>query len=101
MNHLAWALAVSPDDRLRNGAEAVRWAERACELTQYGQPVFVTTLAAAYAEAGRFNDATATAQKARTVALEQGQSGIVTENDQLLALYKSGRAYHEPARTGQ
>ena len=38
LNNLAWMLAASPDDELRNGAEAVRLAERACELTHYGQP---------------------------------------------------------------
>src|SRR5208283_4014985 len=54
LNNLAWILASNPDDELRNGAEAVRLAERACELTHYGQPVFIGTLAAAYAEAGRF-----------------------------------------------
>ncbi|HXD01076.1 MAG TPA: tetratricopeptide repeat protein [Verrucomicrobiae bacterium] len=101
MNHLAWALAVSPDDRLRNGAEAVRWAERACEMTQYGQPVFLTTLAAAYAEAGRFNEAIACAQKARTVALEQGQGDVAAPDEKMLELFKAGRAYHETARTGQ
>ena len=50
LNNLAWVLAASPDDELRNGAEAVRLAERACELTHYGEPLFLGTLAAAYAE---------------------------------------------------
>ena len=50
LNNLAAVLATSPDDELRNGAEAVGLAERACELTHYGQPLFVGTLAAAYAE---------------------------------------------------
>jgi Tfp pilus assembly protein PilF len=97
MNHLAWALAVSPDDRLRNGAEAVQWAERACEMTQYGRPAYITTLAAAYAEAGRFPEATATAQKARAAAVAKGEADIAAQDDQMLELFKSGRAYHEPA----
>ncbi|HXC97996.1 MAG TPA: tetratricopeptide repeat protein, partial [Verrucomicrobiae bacterium] len=100
MNHLAWALAVSPDDRLRNGAEAVQWAERACEMTQYGRPAYITTLAAAYAEAGRYNDAVAAVQKARAVALEKGQSDVAAQDDQMLELFKSGRAYHETTKTG-
>ena len=55
LNNLAWVLATCPDDQLRNGAEAVRLAERACELTHYREPLFIGTLAAAYAEAGRFS----------------------------------------------
>ena len=53
LNNLAWILAANPSDALRNGAEAVRLAERACELTQRREPVLLGTLAAAYAEAGR------------------------------------------------
>ena len=54
LNNLAWVLAASPDGELRNGAEAVRLAERACELTHYGEPSFLDTLATAYAEAAVF-----------------------------------------------
>jgi protein O-mannosyl-transferase len=98
MNHLAWALAVSPDARLRNGAEAVGWAERACEMTQYGRPAYITTLAAAYAEAGRFNEAVASAQKARAAALEKGEAEVAAQNDKMLELFKAGQAYHERAK---
>jgi Tfp pilus assembly protein PilF len=100
LNHLAWALTVSPDPRLRNGTEAAQLAERACQLTQYGQPVFITTLAAAYAEAGRFTEAIAGAQKARATALELGQKDVAAQDEQMLELFKSGRAYHETARPG-
>ena len=64
LNNLAWELATSPDDKLRNGAEAVSLAERACELTHYREPEFVGTLAAAYAEAGDFPEAVTTAENA-------------------------------------
>jgi len=94
LNNLAWVLAASPDAGLRNGAEAVRLAEHACELTHYGDPMFLATLAAAYAEAGRFDDAVATAQKARTVALAKGEKEIAAQDEQLLELFKSGQAYH-------
>ena len=75
LNKLAWALATSPDDELRNGAEAVRLAERACELTHYGEPLFIGTLAAAYAEAGRFPEAVTTAEKAEQLATGAGAGG--------------------------
>ncbi|MGA9451121.1 MAG: hypothetical protein WBW41_07230 [Verrucomicrobiia bacterium] len=98
MNNLAWVLATASDPKLRNGREAVRLAERACQLTQNKKAPLVSILAAAYAEAGRFNDAVITAQKARTLALEQGQNEIAARNEQLLKLYESGRAYHQEAK---
>ena len=54
LNNLAWILAANSDATLRNGAEAVALAERACKLTDYKEALLVGTLAAAYAEAGRF-----------------------------------------------
>ena len=86
---------------LRNGAEAVRLAERACELTHYGEPLFIGTLAAAYAEAGRFPEAVATAEKAEQLATTAGLTAVAAKNRQLLELYRAGKPYHEPAPTGQ
>ena len=63
LNNLAWILAASADPQVRNGPEAVLLAERACKLTDYKKPLLVGTLAAAYAEAGRFPEAVATARK--------------------------------------
>jgi tetratricopeptide (TPR) repeat protein len=97
LNNLAWILAASATDSLRNGAEAVRLAERACELTQHREPVLLGTLAAAYAEAGRFGEAAETAEKARSLALSASQREVAEKNSQLLDLYRAGRPYREPA----
>jgi Flp pilus assembly protein TadD len=99
LNNLAWVLATSPDAGLRNGAEAVRLAERACELTHYGEPSFIGTLAAAYAEAGRFPAAVTTAEKAEQLATSAGSKKPAEENRQRLELYRTGKPYHEPAPT--
>jgi tetratricopeptide (TPR) repeat protein len=101
LNNLAWMLATSSDDGLRNGAEAVRLAERACELTHHGQPLFMGTLAAAYAECGRFPEAVTTAEKAEQLATTAGLAAVAAKNRQLLELYRAGKPYHEPAPTGQ
>jgi tetratricopeptide (TPR) repeat protein len=101
LNNLAWILATSPDEGLRNGAEAVRLAERACELTHYGQPLFIGTLAAAYAECGRFPEAVTTAEKAERLATRAGLTPVAAKNRQLLELYRAGKPYQEPAPTGQ
>ncbi len=97
LNNLAWVLAASSDDGLRNGAEAVRLAERACELTHYGQPLFIGTLAAAYAESGRFPEAVATAEKAEQLATAAGLPAVAAKNRQLLELYRAGKPCHESA----
>jgi len=75
-------------------------AERACELTQYGEPLYLETVAAAYAEAGRFPEAVTTAEKAEQLATTAGLTAVAAKNRQLLELYRAGKPYHEPAPTG-
>ena len=56
----------------------------------------VGTLAAAYAEAGRFDAAIATAEKACAQAKQSGEQGLMQKNQELLELYRAHRPYHEP-----
>jgi tetratricopeptide (TPR) repeat protein len=63
-NNIAWLRATCPNASLRDGAEAVRMAEQACRLTGERNPDMLDTLAAAYAEAGRFQEAVETASGA-------------------------------------
>lgn len=98
LNNLAWILATSPDAALRNGAQAVQYASRACELTRNAVPSFLGTLAAAYAEAGRFPEAVATAQKARDAAQAAGQKDLAASDEKMMELYQAGRAYRAPAK---
>jgi len=72
-NRLAWLLATSPDDRLRNGTEAVEYALKAVE--QQRTSATLDTLAAAYAEASQFDDAIAT----QTSAIEHLQAETLPE----------------------
>lgn len=97
LNNLAWLLATCPEASVRNGAEAVQHAEQACQLTQYGRTIMVGTLAAAYAEAGRFSEAVATAQKACELASIFKEDDLLARNRELLELYRAGQAYHEPS----
>ena len=56
-NSLAWRLATNPSAGVRNGREAVRLAQRGCDLTHYESWGYLDTLAAAYAEAGNWTEA--------------------------------------------
>ena len=98
LNDLAWVLAANVSDHLRNGTEAVTLAEQACRLTQFREPLFIGTLAAAYAEAGRFEDAVQTAEKARELAASAGRKELADRNRQLLELYRAGKPFHETQR---
>jgi hypothetical protein len=57
----------------------------------------VGTLAAAYAEAGRYDDAIVTAQKACALAEKSGEQDLLEKNQKLLELYRAHQPYHEAA----
>jgi hypothetical protein len=63
-NDLAWELATNPAASVRNGAEAVAAAEKACNLTDRKNPAYLDSLAAAHAEAGDFAKAAAVQREA-------------------------------------
>jgi protein O-mannosyl-transferase len=94
-NNLAWILATNPEGKLRDGSEAVRVAEQACKLSGYKQALVVGTLAAAYAEAGRFPEAVTAAEQAIALATAAGQPELADRNRQLLELYRAGQPFHE------
>jgi tetratricopeptide (TPR) repeat protein len=95
LNTLAWLLATWPDARIRDGVRAVKYAGHACELTHYGVLPLLTTLAAAYAEAGRFDDATATAQEVCARARAAGEQDLFEKNQKLLDLYHAHQPYYD------
>jgi Flp pilus assembly protein TadD len=95
LNNLAWLLATCPEAQFRKGNEAVQLAERACQLTGYQQPMLIGTLSAAYAEAGRFDDAIATSEKAYDLAFAQGHESLAAKDQELLQLFKARQPYRE------
>jgi TPR repeat protein len=92
-NGLAWSLAVNHDATLRDGKEAVSWANKACEATEFKDSSRIDTLAAAYAEAGDF----AQAIKYQQMALErtEAKSEARTRMQDRLKLYQQGLPFYE------
>jgi tetratricopeptide (TPR) repeat protein len=95
MNSLAWLLATAADSTVRDGARAVELAKRADEITMHADPVILHTLAAAYAEAGRFEDALGTARRGMKLANQNGKSVIYDALRDELPLYELGLPYHQ------
>jgi tetratricopeptide (TPR) repeat protein len=95
-NNLAWMLATSSDPSLRDGAKAVELAEQANQLSGGNNPIFLHTLAAAYAESGRFSEAIATTQRGVELADAQDNPALAESLKRELVLYQTGMPYHEP-----
>jgi Flp pilus assembly protein TadD len=95
LNNLAWIRATHPDPRLRDGKGAVELAERACALSGYGDAGCLDTLAAAFAEAGRFPEAVATAKRAISLAEHAGAGALAREARARLARYEVGEPHRD------
>jgi len=96
MSNLAYSLATAGDGRLRNGREALEVAQRANDLTKGGAPILLGTLAAAYAETGRFGEAEETARRAIELAKAQGNPALAGTFQEHLKLYQA----RQPLRSG-
>jgi tetratricopeptide (TPR) repeat protein len=93
--YLARVLAASHDPRIRNGAEATRLAERANMLTGGTQSFMLDTLAMAYAESGRFDEAEQTLRQALERASASGETEVTSAMQDRLKLYHSRQPYRE------
>ena len=92
-NDLAWLLATAPEDKLRNGQEALAVATKACELSEWEDGVIIDTLAAAYAESGNFEEAVKWQKKAMEFSelMDKDKEGAEAR----LALYLEGKPFRE------
>jgi tetratricopeptide (TPR) repeat protein len=92
LNNYAWVLATSPDDEVRDGERALELATKAAELSSYQVPHILSTLAAAYAETGDFENAIKWSEKSVEL-VEEGDSREQLEKE--LASYKEGKPVRE------
>lgn len=89
----ALLLATHPDASLRNGPEAVRLGEAACQRTAFQSPALLQALAAAYAEVGQFDRAAQVAELALSRC--SGQASLEAELTSQLELYQQGKTWHK------
>jgi tetratricopeptide (TPR) repeat protein len=95
-NNLAWLLATSAQTSLRNGEQALQLARRANDATGRKNPVILGTLAAAFAEAGQFDEARSSAREAVALAQSAGRQDLVQRLNSQLQFYEARSAYHQP-----
>jgi tetratricopeptide (TPR) repeat protein len=98
-NNIAWVLATASDASFRDGSRAVGFAEKAVQLSSGREPQFMRTLAAAYAESGRFSEALAAAQQAAAMATMQGKNDLANRLKKDLVLYRERQPIHDPNLT--
>ncbi len=99
-NCLAWLLATCPDASIRNGSKAVELARQAVELTGDKDPATLDTLAAAYAETGRFAEAVKTAQQALELAVAQNKPAWTGRIKAHIRLFKAGTPLRDTLAIG-
>jgi Flp pilus assembly protein TadD len=94
--NLAWVLATWPDESTRDGAKAVQLAEDVARRAGHPNAIVSRTLAAAYAEIGRFGDAIQTAERALQVAKATGNDGLASDLERNITAYR----LNQPIRSG-
>jgi tetratricopeptide (TPR) repeat protein len=93
-NNLAWILATTAQDDLRDGDRAVRLAEGLCADSYRMNPAYLMTLAAAYAETGRFEDALQAARESRLLA--KGDADLTAQMSDAIATIEARHPVRSP-----
>jgi len=97
--NLSWILATCPDPSLRNGSKAVELAQQAERFTEGKSPDVLEILSAAYAEAGRFTEAVATARQALELPDTKARPVYVEEILAQIKLYEASTPFRDPSLT--
>ena len=95
---LAWLLATCPDDKVRNGHQALTVGRCACQTTDFNNPRALDVLACAYAELGQFPQAQQCARQALQLAQQQGHHPWTRRFQEHLQAFNAHRPHREPAR---
>ena len=94
LNLLAIFQATCSEAEFRDGARAVENATKACELSNWDNYSYIDTLAAAFAQAGRFEQAVKWQSQAITKLPADVRPGSRAQYQAKLRLYQEGQSYH-------
>jgi tetratricopeptide (TPR) repeat protein len=100
LNNLAWTLATFPETWIRNGGQALALARRANQLSGDNNPAILRTLAAAYAENGRFTESRIIAERGLQLANAQDNPALANIFEGDLALYRINAPIRTAAQPG-
>jgi serine/threonine protein kinase/tetratricopeptide (TPR) repeat protein len=92
LNDIAWLLATSETAEVRNGTNAVQFAEEAVAATHRSNAGFLDTLAAAYAETQQFEKAVAVQREAMSLAKSEEETKDLGSR---LILYQANKPYRD------
>ncbi len=92
---IAWRLATSPNPSLRDGAKAVALARQTDQLARGSNPMMAAIMAAAYAEAGQFDQAVAAARRALQLASRQDSAAMSAAIQTQLNCYQAGAPFRD------
>ncbi len=95
LDGLAWILSTDANAGFRNGTEAVKMAEQACTLTGRNDPKKLKTLAAAYAETGRFAEAIQTLQTAKDLAAKMNRPQLMNDCAAMLESFQKSKPWRD------
>lgn len=95
LNNLAWVLATSPMDKVRDADRAIDLATKACKVTDYKQAHILSTLAAAYAESGDFEKAMEWSQKAVELGNDSTSPETLVQLKNELESYRQKKPWRE------
>ena len=98
LNNLSWVLSTTPNDALRDGKRALEYAIEACKLTDYKAPHILSTLAAAHAEVGEFDQAVEWSQKGVELARETNAAQLEQLENELKS-YQEKKPWREKTET--
>jgi len=92
---LAWMLATHSDSRFRDADQAVQWGQTVCQVTDYKSFPALDVLGVAYAEAGQFDEAIATTEKAIQIAKKENEHQLAAQYERRLQLYQEGKPFRD------
>jgi tetratricopeptide (TPR) repeat protein len=93
LNNLAWVLATSPEDGVRNASRSIELGTKACDLTKYEKPHILSTLASGYAEKGDWETAIKWSSKASELGGQEKEVGDQLKKE--LESYKEKKPWRE------